>query len=242
MKVLVSGSSGLIGSALVPYLRARGHEVSRLVRKRGRSAADETSWDPPSGRIDKAALEDVDAVVHLGGENIAGGRWTAKRKAEIQQSRVQSTQLLSETLAARKRPPRVFAAASAIGFYGHRGSQTLEEDAASGSGFLAELCREWEASTEPARQAQIRVANLRIGVVLSPSGGALAAVLPIFRLGLGGVVGDGTQYVSWIAIDDVVGAIEHVLDVEGLHGPVNLVAPNPVTNRAYTSDFRVRCR
>lgn len=234
MKVLVSGSSGLIGSALVLFLRSGGHDVRRLVRKRGRLAADETAWDPAAGKIDKPALEGFDAVVHLAGENVAGGRWTAKRKAEIQSSRVQSTQLLTEALAGLKRPPRVLCAASAIGFYGHRGSQLLEEDAASGSGFLAELCREWEASTEPARRADIRVANLRIGVVLSAKGGALAAVLPIFRFGLGGVIGDGKQYVSWIAIDDVIGAIHHVLRKDGLHGPVNVVAPTPVTNHEYT--------
>lgn len=235
MKVLVSGSSGLIGSALVPVLRARGNEVRRLVRKKGRLAADEAAWDPAAGKIDKAALEGCDVIVHLAGENVAGGRWTAKRKAEIRNSRVQSTQLLVEAVLGLKRPPRTLAAASAIGFYGDRGSQQLEEDAAPGAGFLAELCREWEASTEPAQQAGIRVANLRIGVVLSAEGGALSAVLPIFRFGLGGVIGEGTQYVSWIAIDDVVGAIQHVLASEHLKGPVNVVAPNPVTNREYTS-------
>ena len=234
MKTLVSGSSGLIGSALVPFLKSRGHEVRRLVRKRGRLAPDEIAWDPAAGKVDAAALAGFDAVVHLSGENVASGRWTAKRKAEIRASRVQSTQLLSETLAALGRPPRVLASASAIGFYGDRGPQPLEEDAAPGGGFLAELCREWEASTDAARASGIRVAHMRIGVVLSPSGGALGTVLPIFRLGLGGVVGDGTQYVSWIALDDVVGAIEHVLGAEELQGPVNLVAPHPVTNREYT--------
>jgi uncharacterized protein len=234
MKILVSGASGLIGSVLVPTLSQGGHQVRRLVRKSGRLATDEIGWDPAAGRIDTAALEGFDAVVHLAGENVAGGRWTAQRKADIRNSRVQGTQLLAEALAGIARPPRVLASASAIGIYGHRGTQILEEDAASGSGFLAEVCREWEASTEAAERSGIRVVHLRIGVVLSAAGGALGAVLPLFRIGAGGVVGDGDQYLSWIAIDDVVAAIQHVLRSDAMSGAVNVVAPNPVTNREYT--------
>ena len=234
MKIVVSGASGLIGSALVPALLERGDQVRRLVRKQKRLAADEIAWDPAAGVIDAAALEGHDAVVHLAGESVAGGRWTAKRKAEIRNSRVQGTQLLAETLAGLGRPPRVLSSASAIGFYGHRGTQVLEEDAASGGGFLAEVCREWESSTDAAARAGIRIAHLRMGVVLSAEAGARAAVLPIFRLGAGGVVGDGGQYVSWIALDDAVGAIQHVLRRDAVSGPVNVVAPNPVTNREYT--------
>jgi hypothetical protein len=233
MKIAITGSSGLIGKVLVPFLSTGGHDVARLVRKQGRLAADEIRWDPAAARLDAAALEGIDAVVHLAGESVAA-RWTAAKKAAIRDSRVEGTRLLAKTLAELSRPPKALIAASAIGYYGDRGPTALEEDAAPGAGFLAEVCREWEAAADPARQAGIRVAHMRIGVVLSTAGGALATMLTPFRLGAGGVVGGGDQYMSWIALDDVVGALHHALMTKELSGPVNTVAPNPVTNRDFT--------
>jgi uncharacterized protein len=234
MKILVSGSSGLIGSALVPLLAAGGHRVTRLVRSRMQSGASQISWDPAAGRLDRAAAEGFDAVVHLAGENIAAGRWTAKQKARIRDSRVKGTRLVSETMAGLTKAPQILVSASAVGYYGDRGEELLQEESPPGADFLAEVCQEWEAATQPAAQSGIRVVNLRTGVVLSASGGALAKMLPPFRLGLGGVIGSGQQYVSWIALDDVVGIINHSLTEGGLRGPVNVVAPQPVTNREFT--------
>jgi uncharacterized protein (TIGR01777 family) len=183
--------------------------------------------------VDPSRFDGVDAVVHLAGENIAAGRWTSARKAEIRQSRVEGTRRLCEALARLAQPPRVFVSASAIGFYGDRGAQTLTEESGAGSGFLPDVCREWEAATEPASQAGIRVVNLRFGMVLSPAGGALQKMLPPFKLGLGGRIGSGAQFMSWIAIDDAVGAIHQALSAESLRGPVNAVAPTPVTNAEF---------
>lgn len=233
MKILVSGSTGLIGSALVPFLTTGGHEVLRLVR----SAAKEEGtvrWDPERGEIDADALEGLDGVVHLAGENIASGRWSEEVKRRIRDSRVKGTRLLAATLAARRQPPRALVCASAIGFYGHRGAEVMTESSRAGTGFLSDVCREWEAASQAASDAGIRVVHVRIGVVLSSRGGALAKMLTPFRLGLGGIVGSGQQYMSWIALDDVVGAIHHCLMEESLSGPANAVAPNPVTNREYT--------
>jgi uncharacterized protein (TIGR01777 family) len=186
-----------------------------------------------AGTIDASALEGVDAVVHLAGENIAQ-RWTSSQKAKIRDSRIKGTQLLCETLARLSSPPKVLVSASAIGYYGDRGEQILTEDSPLGRGFLAEVCRGWEAATEPARQRGLRVVPLRFGVVLSPAGGALAKMLPPFRLGLGGMVGSGRQYMSWIALDDVVGAIQHAIVTDTLQGPTNAVAPQAVTNQEFT--------
>ncbi len=233
MKVLVSGSSGLIGSALLPFLTARDHTVHRLVRSARPSQVD-VAWDPSAARIDATRLSGIDAAVHLAGESIAGGRWTAQRKARIRDSRVEGTRLLAEALGQSPQPPKVLVCASAVGFYGDRGSEQVDEESASGEGFLAEVCREWEAAAAPAAARGIRVVHLRIGVVLSAAGGALATMLTPFRLGLGGVVGSGDQYMSWIALDDVVGAIYHALITQALSGPVNAVAPTPVTNREFT--------
>jgi hypothetical protein len=233
MKILVTGSSGLVGSALVPFLTTGGHEVIRLVRS-GEKREDVVGWNPQRGEIDGEALEGMDAVVHLAGENIASGRWNESVKSRIRDSRVKGTRLLAEALAARRRPPRAFVCASAIGFYGDRGAEVMTESSPAGTGFLADVCRDWEAASQPAVDKGIRVVPLRIGVVLSAAGGALAKMLTPFRLGLGGVVGGGDQYMSWIALDDVVGAIHHCLMNEGLSGPVNAVAPHPVTNREYT--------
>jgi uncharacterized protein (TIGR01777 family) len=234
MKVLVTGASGLVGSALVPFLTTGGHQVTRLVRSRPRADAAEVQWDPLTGSVDAAALEGLDAVVHLAGENIAAGRWTAEQKARIRDSRVKGTKTLCEALAGLSQPPSVLISASAIGYYGDRGEEVMHEDSAPGTGFLAEVCRAWEEATEPARQKGIRVVHARIGVVLSAAGGALAKMLTPFKLGAGGVVGSGTQYMSWVSLDDVVGAIHHVLCIDTLRGPVNLVAPHPATNYEFT--------
>jgi uncharacterized protein (TIGR01777 family) len=234
MKVVVTGSSGLIGSALVPFLTSGGHEVKRLVR-RGPRSEDEIRWDPSRGEIDGTALEGVDAVVHLSGENVAGGRWTDARKARIRDSRIDSTRALARALASLERRPKVLISASAIGHYGDRGEEWVSESSPPAADFLAQLAVDWEAAAEPAVAAGIRVAHPRFGLVLSPAGGALAKLLPPFRLGLGGVVGPGTQYMSWVAIDDVVGALHHALVDERVSGPFNLVAPEPVTNREFTN-------
>jgi uncharacterized protein (TIGR01777 family) len=233
MNILVTGSSGLIGSALLPFLTTGGHQVTRLVRSQPRAGEMAVRWDPDAGALDPKSLEGVDAVVHLAGENIAA-RWTAAKKRQIRDSRVKGTRLLSDTLARLETPPKVLVCASAIGYYGDRGEEVLTEESAAGSGFLAEVCRAWEGAAEPARQKGIRVVHLRFGVVLSPAGGALAKMLPPFRLGLGGPLGHGRQYMSWIAIDDAVGAIQHALNVAALQGPTNAVAPSPVTNQQFT--------
>jgi uncharacterized protein (TIGR01777 family) len=235
LTVAVTGASGLVGSGLAPALASAGHRVVRLVRGAGAASAPGESvarWDPDSGALEGSALAGVDAVVHLAGESIAGGRWTEPKKRRIRSSRVDATRRLAGALARLERPPRVLVSASAIGYYGDRGSEILREDSAPGTGFLAEVCREWEAATEPAARAGIRVVRLRIGMVLSRRGGALAAMLTPFRLGAGGPVGSGAQWVSWIALDDLVRAILHALATDSLAGAVNAVAPEPVTNRA----------
>ncbi len=234
MNILVSGSHGLIGSALGPLLAARGHRIVRLVRAPDASFPDQIAWDPGAGRINTPALEGIDAVIHLAGENIAGGRWTPARKARIRDSRVGGTRLLANTLARLGRKPRVLICASATGYYGHRGEEILVEDSAAGTGFLAGVCREWEAAAASARDAGIRVAHLRSGLVLNPTRGALARLLPVFRLGLGGPLGSGRQFMSWITLDDEIEAIIHVL-TQDVRGPINLASPHPVTNREFTA-------
>jgi uncharacterized protein (TIGR01777 family) len=193
----------------------------------------ELGWDPAAGSIDKEGLEGHDGVVNLAGENIAE-RWTLAKKARIRESRVKGTRLLADALAGLSQPPKVLVCASALGYYGNRGSEVLREDSGAGSGFLAEVCQEWEAAAEPAKQKGIRVVHLRIGIVLSPAGGALAQMLLPFKMGVGGKVGSGQQYMSWVALDDVVGAIHHTLSTESLGGAANAVAPNPVTNLEFT--------
>jgi hypothetical protein len=230
MRILVSGSSGLIGSALLPELEKAGHSVARLVRRT--PSANEVQWNP-DGNIQPAAVDGFDAVVHLLGESIAG-RWTEAKKARIRNSRVQGTSSLANALARTTRLPKVMVCASAIGIYGDRADETLREESAPGSDFLAEVAKQWEAATEPAARAGIRVVLLRIGVVLSRHGGALARMLPPFRMGLGGRIGSGKQWMSWIALDDVVGTIQHALTTESLRGALNTVAPNPVTNAEFT--------
>jgi uncharacterized protein (TIGR01777 family) len=232
LRVLVTGSTGLIGSALTTRLEQGGHSVVRLVRSRDTNGGDAFFWDPPRGELDEAALAGVDAVVHLAGETIAG-RWTDDKKRRIRESRIASTRLLSEAIACGDQKPAVFVCASAVGIYGDRGDAELTEESPPGGGFLAGVVIEWEAATEPAARAGVRVVNVRSGEVLSHEGGPLAALLTPFRLGLGGPLGGGHQYTSWISIDDEVAAIEHALTSDGLEGPVNLVAPNPVTNREF---------
>jgi hypothetical protein len=234
MRVLLSGSSGLVGSALIPALVSGGHEVVCLVRSQPRDEASEVRWDPQAGEIDGVGLKGVDAAVHLAGESIAAGRWTAARKDRILESRVRGTRLLAEALAGLEQRPAVLVSASAVGYYGDRGEETLTEESDSGSAFLSEVCRQWEAATGPAADAGMRVVNLRSGVMLSTAGGALPRLLTPFRLGVGGTLGSGKQFMSWIAIDDVVGAILHVLTTETLRGPVNAVAPQARTNREFT--------
>jgi len=234
MHVLASGSSGLLGRALTELLATGGHRVTRLIRSQPQSDRDELHWDPQRGVLDTQSLEDLDAVVHLAGENIAEGRWTAEKKRRIRDSRVETTRLLAGALAEVARPPKVFVSASAIGYYGHRPNEILREDSRSGSGFLPSVCREWEAAVEPAEQKGIRSVRLRFGMVLSADGGALAKLLGPFRMGAGGTIGRGDQYVSWVALDDAVGAIHHALRTEALAGAVNVVSPQPVTNRRFT--------
>lgn len=233
MRVAITGASGLIGSALVPFLTTGGHEVVRLVRREPR-AADERRWDPGGAPIERAALENVDAVVHLAGENIAEGRWTDEKKARLRSSRVGPTRLLAEALTTLDRPPSVFVASSAIGRYGDRGGDWVDETAPAADDFLGRLSAEWEEAATPAARAGIRTVNLRTGIVLSPRGGALGKMLLPFRAGAGGVLGPGTQYMSWIAIDDLLGVIHHVMTTAALAGPVNAVAPEPVTNAVFT--------
>ncbi len=232
MKVLVSGSHGLIGSALVALLKSKGHAVFRLVRREAHSA-EEIRWNPVAATVDKDQLEGFDAVVHLAGDSVAE-RWTPAKKARIRNSRVKGTKFLAETLAELTNKPPVLVAASAIGYYGQRGDELLTEQSPVGLGFLASVCREWEAAAQPAAAAGIRVVNLRIGIVLSRKGGALAKMLPVFEIGAGGVLGSGKQYMSWIALDDVLGVIEHAIENESLSGPTNTVAPEPVTNQEFT--------
>jgi len=232
MNVLISGASGLVGSALIPALVARGDRVVRLVRHPVEPGAPEIEWHPGS-RLYPDTLEGFDAVIHLAGETIFG-RWTETKKRAIRQSRVGGAQTLSDAIAGSQRAPRVFLSASAIGYYGSRADESLDEESSLGEGFLAAVAHEWEDATSSARRAGVRVVNLRFGVVLSKEGGALAKMLTPFRLGLGGRLGGGTQWFGWISIEDVVAAILFALDHDRVRGPINLTAPAPVTNTDFT--------
>ena len=231
MKVVVSGASGLIGAALVPSLRSSGHEVLRLVRREA-AETDEIRWDPAAGELDTSLLQGVDALVNLSGENL-GKRWTDARKRAILDSRVSSTELLARTAAALDPKPSVLVVASAVGIYGDRGDEILTEESAAGAGFLADVVRAWEAAADPAREAGIRVVHLRQGIVISKDGGALKPMLLPFKLGVGGRVGSGKQWWSWIGMDDLVASYAHVLEGD-LAGAVNATAPNPATNEQFT--------
>ena len=230
MKVVVSGASGLIGTALVPALRASGHDVVRLVRREP-TAADEVRWDPAAGQLDATQLTGVDAIVNVSGANL-GKRWTATRKREILDSRVDTTALLANTAAELDPPPAVFVSAGGVGIYGDRGDEILTEESALGSGFLVDVGEAWVSAADPARDAGVRVVTFRQGVVLARQGGALARMLTPFRLGVAGRIGTGKQWFSWVALDDLVAGYSFVLE-SSLSGPVNLCAPNPVTNEQF---------
>lgn len=234
MNVAIAGASGLVGSALVPALREAGHEVVRLVRREAR-AADELSWDPVRGEIERARMEGVDAVINLAGENIGAGRWTRARREAILQSRVDATRTLAAVIAGMARKPAVLLSASAVGIYGHRGDEVLDEGIAEGRGFLPDVCRAWEAHARTAERAGVRTVRLRFGVILARDGGALAKMLPLFRAGLGGRLGSGRQWMSWVSLDDVVGVVLAALSDARLSGPINVVAPNAVTNVEFTA-------
>lgn len=230
MRIAISGASGLIGTALTALLTTGGHDVIPLSRSRKPNSA---FWNPETGEIDAESLEGLDAVIHLAGESISG-RWTDTKKRQIMDSRVKGTKLLAETLAKLKTPPNVFVSASAVGFYGDRKDLPTTELTAPGEGFLAEVCQAWEAAATPAADAGIRTVHPRIGVVIAAKGGALKPLVPVFQMGLGGPVGDGKQYMSWIALDDVIGALLHIVKKPDLSGPVNLTAPAPVTNAEFS--------
>ena len=232
--VAVTGATGLIGASLVERLRAHGHTVRRLLRSSRAARPDDVMWDPARGALPPDALAGVDAVVHLAGEPVAH-RWTDARKRAIRESRVRSTEQLAQAIRALDAKPRVFLSGSAVGYYGDRGDVPLDESSAPGRDFLARVCVEWEGAAAPIADAGVRLVQLRTGIVLSPKGGALERLLPIFRLGGGGRLGSGGQWMSWISLDDHLRAMEHALFAESLRGPANLVAPNPVTNAEFAS-------
>ena len=232
MKIAIAGASGLVGTALIPELEAEGHEMTRLVRHTPK--AGEIEWHPNQDEIAPAKLDGFEAIINLAGESIAEGRWTEEKKKKIRDSRVNGTHLMSEAIAKLTEKPRAFLCASATGIYGDRVDERLDEQSESGGGFLAGVCREWEKACDPAVKAGVRVVNLRFGPILAREGGMLAKMLTPFKLGLGGKVGSGKQYISWVAIDDVVAAIKLALKDESIRGPLNVVSPNPVTNERFT--------
>jgi len=234
MKVLISGGSGLVGTALAESLRGEGHTVALLVRPDGEASAGNIRWDPASGFINTNAMESADAVVNLNGASIGGGRWNPARKKILRSSRVDVTRVLVDTFTRLKQKPRVFVSASAIGYYGNRGDEVLTESSAGGNDFLADTCRDWEAEALRAQSGGIRTVIPRFGVILSAKGGALTQMLPPFKLGLGGRLGSGQQWMSWIALDDVVGLLKAAISDEKASGPVNVVAPAPVRNSEFT--------
>jgi len=238
MKIAVTGSTGLVGSSLVPFLTTQGHSVKRFVRAASNSSptapGESAVWNPATGALDVADLEGCEAVVHLAGENIGSSRWNDEKKKQMRDSRINSTKLLVERMSQMKEPPKVFLCASAIGYYGDSGDTILSEKSEKGKGYLADLCDEWEQTAKVAQKAGIRVVNYRLGVILSPKSGALQKMLLPFQMGGGGLIGSGKQYFSWIAIDDVIGSILHCLLTPSLSGPVNAVAPNTVSNEEYT--------
>ncbi|MDM8516055.1 TIGR01777 family oxidoreductase [Desulfobacterales bacterium HSG16] len=233
LNIMISGASGLVGSALIPFFTTGGHKVSRLVRRPAENT-NEIRWDPWAGKLNPSDMEGVDTVINLSGANIGEGRWTDKRKREIIDSRVKTTELLSKTIAGLKQPPKVMICASATGYYGDCGCEIATEDSQSGECFISDVCRQWEDAAAPAIDRGIRVVFLRIGITLSPLGGALYKMVPPFKLGLGGKFGSGEQYMSWITIDDLICSMYHVINDESLDGPVNLVSSNPVTNLEFT--------
>lgn len=234
MKILIAGASGFVGSELVPFLTHAGCEVKKLVRKNTDLASDEISWDPEKGIVNESELEGFDAMINLAGDSISQGRWTEKKKKSILESRINATRTLSNAIQRIKKPPKIFINASAVGYYGSRGDSILTEDSQSGTGFLAHVCEEWEAAALPIASKNVRLMNTRFGMILSANGGALAKMLIPFKFGLGGVIGSGNQYISWITLDEVLGIIYHILNTDTLAGPVNVATPNPVTNSTFT--------
>lgn len=232
MHILVTGATGLVGSKLLPLLKADGHEVSTLTRRASRSPSERT-WNPDSGSLPAATLDGIDAIIHLAGENIGDSRWTAAKKKRIRDSRVIGTRMLAEA-AAKSGRVKAFVSASAIGFYGDRGTEQLTESSPPGAGYLPEVCREWEAAAEPARTAGIRVVNLRLGVVMAQEGGALAKMLLPFKMCVGGIIGNGQQYWSWLTADEAARMFQYAVNNESLSGPVNAVSPAPATNSEFT--------
>lgn len=234
MKILISGSSGLVGKNLLLYLSEQGYVVSRLNRNKNNLGNGDIFWDPIKMVLDSGSIEDFDAFIHLAGENIASKLWSAKQKNKILNSRVYSTTLLSDTLVNLKNPPSLFICASATGLYGHCGDASLDEKSSRGEGFLSEVVESWEQASEPVRKTTTRVVNLRFGVILSRQGGVLARLLPLFKLGLGGKIGDGRQYMPWISLEDVLGVIQFILNNNNIQGAVNVVAPEPCRNADFT--------
>jgi uncharacterized protein (TIGR01777 family) len=233
MKILITGSSGLVGSALFDFLASGGHQVYKMVRDKSISP-NEITWDPEKGEIDLLKLENFDAIIHLAGENIANKRWTKAQKEKIANSRIMGTRLLVDAINKLKNPPSIFISASAIGFYGSREDENLDENSKPGTDFLADTCIKWEEESKKLHNKSIRVVNTRFGIILDPRAGALSKLIPIFCIGGGGILGDGKQWMSWIALDDVLGALMHILANDKISGPVNLVAPNPHTNFDFT--------
>jgi uncharacterized protein (TIGR01777 family) len=234
MNILMTGASGLVGSALASFLTGHAHRVTRLVRRTPKPDADEIFWDPDAGRLDPAALDGFDALVHLAGESIAAARWTNDRKRRILESRINGTKLLVSTLATLARPPAVMISTSAVGYYGDRGGEVLREESGPGTGFLADVCRQWEQAAIGATDRGFRLVVLRIGMVLSIRGGALPRMLTPFRLCVGGRIGTGNQYISWVTLDDLIQMVRFGLENVSLDGAINAVTPNPVTNLEFT--------
>jgi uncharacterized protein (TIGR01777 family) len=234
MRILITGSSGLVGSALIAFLRDKEHEICCLIRDKSKVDQTHFYWDPQNGILDVASLENFNALIHLAGENISSRRWSDRQKQKISQSRLQSTQLLVDRIKETSNPPQVFISASAIGYYGDRGKEILTENSSQGKGFLADLVRDWENAVLTINNANIRTVQLRFGIILSSSGGALAKTLLPFRLGMGAILGDGSQYMSWITIKDVVNIIDFSIHNDSLSGPLNIVSPEPVTNYQYS--------
>lgn len=234
MKILMSGAHGFVGKKLRASLTRDGHEVVRLVRRERVMGQPEVEWHPNQGRIDAQHIEGFDCFVHLAGESIASGRWTDEKKRKIRESRVRGTSLLSETIARLTHPPKIFVSASATGYYGDRANEVLNELSAPGKGFLSDVCIEWEDATTPAASSGTRVVKTRFGIILDADGGALEKMRTPFKLGVGGRIGDGTQWMSWIALDDVVAGLRFVIDNSAMTGPVNFVSPEPVTNAEFT--------